>query len=1406
MLNKNGDVVDEMDSRVGEIFAALTNIALFIALLLGTVQLSAADELLLHWRFDSPYEFGAIEPDASGHNVDGISTWARTRAGGGMRYAPDQGVFGGAGLLGTGKPGALHGVRGSMQALTPMKLGEEWTVSVWVKPSRDVNRYGDILSFVQKKGDEWVSFFSMGQHAGRLRVNFNLEGKDKLYQFFDQDTRLPADQWSHLLFVCGKKEMSLYLNGKKAVQAATTKWDPTTEFFVRLSGRTGGPHNRLYGLYDDLRIYGGPLNPGQAADVANIDSEFYRNEKLPPVADAGLGYTAWLEEGGLFSRANACIKMQGGELRPGRNGGPSSYQWEVVKQPKGAKGKFGDTSDPGTTFTTDKTGAYEFKLTVSNAGGSHSATAKGAVFVRDKGPDQPKLFSRKPEDIILLSHVEPPHPQRAAALKGKKLSLVAHWTFDSIDNGVATGSGPNSRNLTIDPTLAIATDKGKYRGGLKVEINKESKSKILDFGSFDALTEEFTLSFWVHHDKAPEHGEIFVAMGDDNKQYWKLWYRQIDPLSGHSKVYYKWWQARGQAPTHDQWVHYAITYSSMGHVNKLFINGEQAAYLKRPLEEATGTPRLVFGVSGTLDDVSLYDKTLNIDEVWALYNSPTGAAGITDRIPVDPYMSLGYQSEIIEEYMPEPTFEYRNKGFAAERFGKTPPPAYTHPRLNFGLDDLPRIRKLTRTTEQGNNNFAYITLYPRTLFGANLENYSPNVFFPDVENAPEGTGRRQLQAELERKLKVKPEQFTMKQLPRGDGGDKAAARGLLAYKALLTADEQLARVLIDNMMKSADLQKRALDVANKRTADWQHYYHDLMGRRLTPIMYDHLYGWMTPEERAIMRDVIARSTAGKWALGMWGVTALNAHTSNWEPWITGELMIAAESIYGEDGFDPDVHAAAARALKLCSINTDDPDSGAHYEGMGKGTLGITQISVLSRNEPDGQKSISSTSLYNHMTKFLLHIGLPWGNRRMMYDEKNGGLGRPKAHGILAMHYAYPDDPVINYLKRCTAGGPLDYTSLATRTFGQESWLIAAPYLQDWKGPADLQEHLKQAARDSGASLGYLSIFRGLMVGRSSWEADAAQLYFSPRSIRGGHSQIDRGYFIYNALGRQWIPFRGAEDNTVPDYNAVVTVDTLGQDTTPGRVLSYEGAGETKGANFDIMSADLTGCYRQIGGRWPTMNYSRLRGDSRRPWLDMPTGYLAAQLTGDRPLRTGIMDVSSFDHENYNGKQAFEYAYRSAAFARGNRPYGLIIDDIKKDDVTREYVWNAPLPKDIYTAKSYELHGDTAILTDPEDETKHLLVKIFGDSSPGEFVVEPVVPIAESRHRKEGMRLWENLKYKSKINGARFRVLLYAYQDGAPLPKITGKDGNFTISIGEQIDRLKLTTAEEQFPKLTVTRK
>ena len=59
---------------------------------------------------------------------------------------------------------------------------------------------------------------------------------------------------------------------------------------------------------------------------------------------------------------------------------------------------------------------------------------------------------------------------------------------------------------------------------------------------------------------------------------------------------------------------------------------------------------------------------------------------------------------------------------------------------------------------------------------------------------------------------------------------------------------------------------------------------------------------------------------------------------------------------------------------------NDPESGAHYEGMGKSSINATQMSVLSRMQPKGKKTLSNIALYNNLAKFHFHIGVPWSNK------------------------------------------------------------------------------------------------------------------------------------------------------------------------------------------------------------------------------------------------------------------------------------------------------------------------------------------------------------------------------------------------------------------------------------------
>ena len=49
----------------------------------------------------------------------------------------------------------------------------------------------------------------------------------------------------------------------------------------------------------------------------------------------------------------------------------------------------------------------------------------------------------------------------------------------------------------------------------------------------------------------------------------------------------------------------------------------------------------------------------------------------------------------------------------------------------------------------------------------------------------------------------------------------------------------------------------------------------------------------------------------------------------------------------------------------------------------------------------------------------------------------------------------------------------------------------------------------------------------------------------------------------------------------------------------------------------------------------------------------------------------------------------------------------------------------------------------------------------------------------------------NLKFKNNTKTAKFRVLIYAFRKGDPMPEISGDNGNYTVTIGQQVDQLNI---------------
>ncbi|MCH2177030.1 MAG: LamG domain-containing protein, partial [Lentisphaeria bacterium] len=1170
-------------------------------------------ERLLHWTFDNPYEFGAFEHDASGKSNDGVVLWERIGGLGGFQWRPSAGLINGAGYL-------HKGVRGTISTKDKLSLPETWTLSILFKPLEDKTRFDKFFTFHEDKTRK--NLLSFSQHKSfTLRVQN--EGKEHILSFFKG--KMSSEQWNHLVIVYEKGQVTFYLNGQSKTTPHTLAWNPKAKFYISLSGRNGTPHNRGEGYYDEFRIFKGALTAKEVVQLG--DQAYLKSEPRQPVANAGMGYTTWFKEGGWFSRDMAIIQLQGSELIPGQNAGQTEYKWSILQQPEGGKAKFDDETDPSTELITYKPGNYILKLTASNATGADEARVHVAVFKRDQSPKKPELYTMPPERIE--GQMVAIHPERVAALKGKTIQPISYWSFDTLIDGQFKASGAQAKTIAFDEKTMKVVQQGKIKGALQLGKNP------LSLGQFDTLTNEFSASFWVYHGEGPVGGELLRVQGENNKHYWNNIYRKYrqEPDGSHVvDIIVKWWQGSTSVKPNNKWTHYVFTYSKIGHVRKLYVNGRLSVYNLYPLEkDASGKPSLLCNLKGAIiDDYALYDKTLNNEEVIKIFESANGATALNKRIAYDPYTSRVYRDDFIKQYFPEPTPSYQSKNFVEQRFDSENLAPYTHPRLNMTMEDLPRIRQAFQNSKQGSQNQAFMYLYTRTQFGQNLENYTPNS-----------------------RLDEKKPAYAPKDMFQIDGkyvfhthNSASSARIALALEALLTANEPLARKLIDQMMISAKLQQKSIDHwRSKDNPGWQHRYHNILGRRTTQMMYDYLYNWMTPNERKIIRKVIADATAGNWSIGMYAMPALYANRSNWQAWITGDMLIALQAIYGEDGFCQFTYDQAARAVNTCAEIMNDPESGAHYEGMGKSNINSTQMSVLSRMQPKGKKIISSKALYNNVAKFHLHIGLPWTNKIVMYDQKNGGNAQMPAASINVLHYAYPKDPILNYLKHAIEEGTFSYTKMRPSTFGQESWMISSVYTQDWTGPKDIREHLKQAVKEAGEPLGYFSDFRGQMISRSSWEADALQLNYVARVIKGGHHAPVKGYFVVNALERQWFEFR-SRANHHSRTNSCVTVDGDGQDGTMARSLYYSGVAQKKDATFDILSSELTGAYRQINNKWPNLNYTRLKPDPR-PWFNMPKQFLTNWYLGDRPYAAVYDDYDQFDPQNYKGKKEFAYAYRSS---------------------------------------------------------------------------------------------------------------------------------------------------------------
>ena len=186
----------------------------------------------------------------------------------------------------------------------------------------------------------------------------------------------------------------------------------------------------------------------------------------------------------------------------------------------------------------------------------------------------------------------------------------------------------------------------------------------------------------------------------------------------------------------------------------------------------------------------------------------------------------------------------------------------------------------------------------------------------------------------------------------------------------------------------------------------------------------------------------------------------------------------------------------------------------------------------------------------------------------------------------------------------------------------------------------------------------------------------------------------------------------------------------------------------------------------------------------------------------------------------------QYVLRSTALVRGKHPYGIVIDDVKKDDATRLYQWAAMLNGGVWKAKVEGLAANQIALATtgvdpdllsaaakpeivPEPGDPLLLVTALGMDSSGDGALPLMqVETAPGPVERDGKtRYHDRLMVNRRAASANFRVLLLPVRAGEALPEVRWDDAKQSASVSYpgQSDSLDFKISQEHRTHLTARR-
>lgn len=604
-------------------------------------------------------------------------------------------------------------------------------------------------------------------------------------------------------------------------------------------------------------------------------------------------------------------------------------------------------------------------------------------------------------------------------------------------------------------------------------------------------------------------------------------------------------------------------------------------------------------------------------------------------------------------------------------------------------------------------------------------------------------------------------------------------------------------------------------------------------------VYDYTYPFMTEEERVTVRRVISKLIKNRYTTGMElpGHMFINNQMSMGQ-----DFLLLALSIEGEEGYEPRIlEQYTPRLYDNLSYNIS-PD-GILYERL-KGF--IPHLAVLAAGRRD-----SNLLRHSHLRSML--YACAYNARKLSYTGKDGkpvarswhcGYGSGPIHdnilySLLVMKPFYPDDPMIDFLykSRLKDNGLLpgpENVFRGTWSFNNRREMdlmlwAATDGLRDKDGKMidyDRMDMLPESIR-TAFPLDFKDLQRGVVVSRSAWDQDASIVHFESRSenFADGIETPECGDFQFSSHGVSWSPWLGPDKDCY--FRNMVLIDGLSGTYPPvqGRMLDVIDKPEAATFVSDATDQYNWGAAGKNFYLWHGLLNDggvHTKGDT---WRNSPLAFgRQHELPFQKNAREHFEGFAGLDwgawHGETRGPHYFRqwndvnHVYRTFHFARGEKPYILIMDDLNKDGKQHQYDWMFNVGPDIVlhkvesspknpnsTDNALGATGNDIILTvvdqtyerfatggafrgaygstysrEPRKGAPMLLVRVLWRNT---STMYPLPSFEETD--MEGL-IAKRIKIPAMSADPEYRVMIYPYLFGEDLPLTKWNDGRTKLSV------------------------